>query len=130
MCRPDSFSDQRPKVGLPSHSAPQPLLEASVMKNFLLCTVSKITPCFRQRRSLQRARADKQARVTITQLERGWNPLLQPEMDMNGHVKQTQPKYRQSRCHKAQHSLESIERLGGPFLGGSRVAQNFHGSLC
>ncbi len=46
------------KVGLPSHSAPQPLLEASVVTTFLLCTVSKITPCFRQKRSLQWARAD------------------------------------------------------------------------
>ncbi len=62
----DSFSDQRPKVSLPSHSAPQPLLEASVMTTFLLCAVSKITPCFSQRRSLQRARADTQARVTVT----------------------------------------------------------------
>ncbi len=44
MCRPDSSSDHRPKVGLPSHSAPQPLLEASVMTTFLLCAVSRITP--------------------------------------------------------------------------------------
>ncbi len=66
MCRPDSFSDQRPKVGLPSHSAPQPLLEASVMTTFLLCAVSKITHCFSQKRSLPRARADTHARVTVT----------------------------------------------------------------
>ncbi len=52
MCRPDSSSDQRPKVSLPSHSAPQPLLEAYVMTTFLLCAVYKITPCFSQRRSL------------------------------------------------------------------------------
>ncbi len=54
MCRPDSSSDQRPKVGLPSHSAPQPLLEASVVTTFLLCAVSRITPYFSQRRSLQK----------------------------------------------------------------------------
>ncbi len=46
MCRSDSSSDHRPKVGLPSHSAPQPLLEASVLTTFLLCSVSRITPCF------------------------------------------------------------------------------------
>ncbi len=46
-------------------TAPQPLLEASVITTFLLCAVSKITPCFSQRRSLQRARADIQARVTV-----------------------------------------------------------------
>ncbi len=55
MCRPDSSSGQRHSEGtahsLPSHSA-QPLLEASVMTAFLLCTLSKITPCFSQRRSL------------------------------------------------------------------------------
>ncbi len=73
MCRPDSSLDQRPKVGLPSHSAPQPLLEASVVTTFLLCAVSKITPCFSQRRSLQRARADTQAWVTIMQ----WRPWCQ-----------------------------------------------------
>ncbi len=46
MCRPDSFSDQRPKFGLPSHNAPQLLLEASVVTTFLLCAVCKVTPCF------------------------------------------------------------------------------------
>ncbi len=68
MCRPDSSSDHRPKVGLPSHSAPQPLLEASVVTTFLLCAVSRITPCFSQKGSLQRARVDTQARVTA------WRP--------------------------------------------------------
>ncbi len=34
------------RFGLPSHSTLQPLLEASVMPIFLLCAVSKITPCF------------------------------------------------------------------------------------
>ncbi len=42
--RLDSSSNQRLKVGLPLHSAPQPLLEASVMTTFLLCAVSKICP--------------------------------------------------------------------------------------
>ncbi len=73
MCRPDSSSDQRPKVGLPSHSAPQPLLEASVVTTFLLCAVSKITPCFSQRGSLQQVRADTQARVTVM----WWRPWRQ-----------------------------------------------------
>ncbi len=66
MCRPDSSSDQRLKVSLPSHSAPQPLLEVSVLTTFLLCAVSRITPRFSQKGSLQQARADTQARVTIT----------------------------------------------------------------
>ncbi len=52
---------------------------------------------------------------------RGWNPLLQPELD-GSHVKHTQKKYRQSRCHKAQHTLESFERTGGTFLEGGREA--------
>ncbi len=73
MCRPDSSSDQRPKVGLPSHSAPQTLLEVSVVTTFLLCAVSKIIPCFNQRRSLQWARADTQARVTVMR----WCPWRQ-----------------------------------------------------
>ncbi len=66
MCKPDSSSDHRVKVGLPSHSAPQPLLEVSVMITFLLCSVSRITPRFSQKWSLQRAWADTQARVTVT----------------------------------------------------------------
>ncbi len=99
MCRPISSSDKRTKVGLPSHSAPQPLLEASVMTTFLLCAVSKITPCFSQRRSLQRSRADTQAQVTVTRWRPRWRPLLQPELD-GSHVKQTQLKYRRNRCHK------------------------------
>ncbi len=73
MCRPDSSLDHRPKVGLPSHSAPQPLLEASVVTTFLLCTVSRITPCFSQKGSLLQARADTQARVTVTR----WRPWRQ-----------------------------------------------------
>ncbi len=71
--RPDSFSDQKPKVGLPSHSAPQPWLEASIMTTILLCAVSNITPCFSQKRSLQWARADTQARVTVSR----WRPWHQ-----------------------------------------------------
>ncbi|MGL4668104.1 MAG: hypothetical protein ACRCWR_09260 [Saezia sp.] len=59
------------------------------MTTFLLFAVSKITPCFSQKGSLQRARADTQARVTVTP-SRGWNPLLEPELD-GSHVKQTQP---------------------------------------
>ncbi len=54
---------------------------------------------------------------------RGWNPLLQPELD-ELHVKQTMLKY-----HKAQHSLESFERTGGTFLYGGRVVLNCRGSL-
>ncbi len=65
MCRPDSSSDYRPKVSLPSHSAPQPLSEASVVTTFLPCAVSRITPRFSQKGYLQQARADTQARVTI-----------------------------------------------------------------
>ncbi len=70
MCRPDSSSDHRPKVGLPSHIAPQPLLEASVVTIFHLCAVLRIKPRFSQKGSLQRARADTQARVTVTR----WHP--------------------------------------------------------
>ncbi len=66
QCSTTEPQDQRPKVGLPSHSAPQPLLEASVVTTFLLCAVSRITPCFSQKGSLQWARADTQARVTVT----------------------------------------------------------------
>ncbi len=69
MCRPDSSSDQRLKVGLSSHNAPQPLLEVSVVTTFLLCAMSRITPRFSQKGSLQQARADTQARVTVTQME-------------------------------------------------------------
>ncbi len=66
-------SDHKPKVGLPSHSAPQPLLEASVVTTFLLCAVSRVTPCFNQRGFFQRVRADTQARVTVTR----WHPWCQ-----------------------------------------------------
>ncbi len=52
MCRPDSFSDQRQKVGLPLHSAPRLLLEASVVTTFFMCDVSKVMPCFSQKRSV------------------------------------------------------------------------------
>ncbi len=48
---------------------------------------------------------------------RGWNPLLQPEL------KQTQLKYRRSRCLKTQHFLESFERTGGTFLVMARSAE-------
>ncbi len=71
MCRPDSYLDQRPKVGLTSHSTPQPLLEASVVTTFLLCTVSRVRPCFSQKESLQWARADTQAQVTVTRWHTG-----------------------------------------------------------
>ncbi len=57
MCRVDSSSAHRSKVGLPLHSAPQPLLEASVVTTFLLCAVSRVTPCFSQRGFFQRVRA-------------------------------------------------------------------------
>ncbi len=78
MCRPDSSSDHRPKVGLPSHSAPQPLLEASVVTTFLLCTVSRITPYFSQKRSLQRARADTQAESPLRGGVRDARPRMEP----------------------------------------------------
>ncbi len=58
----------------------------------------------------------------------GWNPLLQQELD-GSHAKQTQLKYWWSCCHKAQHFFKSFERMGGPFLEGSRMALNRHGSL-
>ncbi len=70
MCRPDSSSDHRPKVGLPLHSTPQPLLEPSIVTTFLLCTAFRITPCFSQGGFLRQARADTQARVTVT----WWRP--------------------------------------------------------
>ncbi len=116
MCRPDSSSDQRPKVGLPSHSTPQPLLEASVMTTFLLCAVSKITPCFSQRRSLQRARADTQAQVNVTRWRMKTFCFSQKWM---GRMR-SRLKYWQSHCHKAQHFLESFEQTCGPYLDGSR----------
>ncbi len=53
MCRPDCSSDQRPKVSLTLHSTPQPLLEVSAVTTFLLCAVSRVTPCFSQKGSLQ-----------------------------------------------------------------------------
>ncbi len=134
MCRTDSFLDQRPKVSLSSHSAPQPLLEASVVTTFLLWAMSKITPCFSQRRSLQGVRVDTQTRVTFMR----WRPsrqavdrntLLQPELHQpeldTSHMKQTQL----YRCHKARHFLESFEQTGGTFLEGSRLVQNRRGSL-
>ncbi len=75
MCSSDSSSDQRPKVSLPSHSAPQPLLKESVVTNFLLCAVSKITPCFSQGRSfwvwccvkktVARGRGQSQSPITL-----------------------------------------------------------------
>ncbi len=51
----------------------QPLLEASVVKSFLLCAVSKVMPCFSQKRSLQCARADTQAQIAIMR----WRPWRQ-----------------------------------------------------
>ncbi len=137
MCRVDSSSDHSPKVGLPSHSAPRPLLKASVVKTFLLCAVSRVMPHFSQRGFLQRVRADtvysdtslsQRYAVASVMPSHCWNPLFQPELD-GSHTKQTQPNYRRSRCHKAQHLLESFERMGGAFLEGSRVALNRGDSL-
>ncbi len=132
MCGLDFSSDHRPKVNLPSHSTPQPLLEVFVVTTFLLCAVSRITPHFSQKGSLQRARADTQARVTVTP----WRPWRQAtdgtlcfSQNWMGDVKQTQLKHRWSHCHKVQHSLESFERTGGTFREGGRVALNCHGSL-
>ncbi len=73
-------------------------------------------------------RPESPLRVASVMPSCGWNPLLQPELD-GSHAKQTQLKYRRSRCHKAQHSLESFERTGGTFLEGSRVALIYRGSL-
>ncbi len=75
MCRPDSSSYQRLKVGFPS---PQPLLEAYVVTTFLLCAVSRVTPHFSQKGSLQRARADTQARVTFIRGVHDANPQMEP----------------------------------------------------
>ncbi len=44
MWKPLSAFDQWPKVGLPSHSAPQPVLEASVVTTFLVWTNPMATP--------------------------------------------------------------------------------------
>ncbi len=57
-----------------------------------------------------------------------WNPLLQPELD-GPHVKQAQLKYWRGRCYKAQHFLEGLERVDGPFFEGGRAALNCHGSF-
>ncbi len=128
--------DHRTKVGLPSHSTlPKPLLEASVMTD---CAPSFCALCLGSCLALVRrgpsngpglihSPSHRYAVASVTP-GRGWNPLLQPELD-GLHVKQTQLKYRRSRCHKAQHSLESFERTGGTFLEGGHVVLNFNGSL-
>ncbi len=46
MWKPLSAFDQWPKVGLPSHSAPQPVFEASVVTTFLVWTNPMATPFF------------------------------------------------------------------------------------
>lgn len=44
MCQLNIGSAQEPKVGLPSHSVPQPVLEVSVMTTFFLETKPSSTP--------------------------------------------------------------------------------------
>ncbi len=75
----DHAQDHRTKVGLPSHSTlPKPLLEASVMTTFLLCAVSRIMPCFSQKGSLQRARADTQPESPLRGGVRDARPWMEP----------------------------------------------------
>ncbi len=71
MWKPFSAFDQWPKVGLPSHSAPQPVLEASVKdmnikhKKFLLQTIPMATTFSIQQGLLQGAEAVTQAWLTL-----------------------------------------------------------------
>ncbi len=57
MCSPSSAFDQWPKIGLPLHRAPQPLLETSVKTTFLLHTIPRTTPCSIHWEFFQGARA-------------------------------------------------------------------------
>ncbi len=75
MCRPDSSSDHRPKVGLPSHSDPQPSLEASVVTTFLLCVVSRITP-----------------RLVRRDLSNGPGLIHKPESPLHGGIRDARPR--------------------------------------
>ncbi len=79
--RIDSFSDQRLKVGWPPAQR-SPTLVESLCRDNILCTVSKITPCFSQKRSLQRTQVPSHCNaVASVTPSRRWNSLLQPELD-------------------------------------------------
>ncbi len=65
MCSRPSASDQEPKAGLPSHRAPQPVLDASVETTFLLRIMPIVTPCLNHCGSFQGARAVTQAWLTL-----------------------------------------------------------------
>ncbi len=75
MWKPFSAFDQWPKVGLPSHSAPQPVLEASVVTTFLLWTNPMATPFFIHRGFFQGVRAVTQACFTLI-CRRPWRHAL------------------------------------------------------
>ncbi len=65
MCSRPSASDQEPKAGLPSHRAPQPVLDAFVETTFLLRIMPIVTPCLNHCGSFQGARAVTQAWLTL-----------------------------------------------------------------
>ncbi len=100
----------------PRIAPPQPLLEASVATTFLLFTVSRITPRFSQKGSLQRARADTQVWVTVTR----WRPWRQAG---DGTLCFSQ------NWMGRMWSRPSWSTQGGTFLEGGRVALNCRGSL-
>ncbi len=75
MWKPLSVFDQWPKVGLPSHSAPQPVLEASVVTTFLVWTNPMATPFSIHRGFFQGVRAVTQ-RILSPQVQIGrWGKL-------------------------------------------------------
>ncbi len=75
MWKPLSVFDQWPKVGLPSHSAPQPVLEASVVTTFLVWTNPMATPFSIHRGFFQGVRAVTQAWFTLI-CKRPWRHAL------------------------------------------------------
>ncbi len=75
MWKPLSVSDQWPKVGLPSHSAPQPVLEASVVTTFLVWTNPIAMPFSIHRGFFQGVRAVTQAWFTLIS-KRPWRHAL------------------------------------------------------
>ncbi len=75
MWKPFSAFDQWPKVGLPSHSAPQPVLEASVVTTFLVWTNPMATPFSIHRGFFQGVRAVTQAWFTLI-CRRPWRHAL------------------------------------------------------
>ncbi len=70
-----SVFDQWPKVGLPSYSAPQPVLEASVVTTFLVWTNPMATPFSINRGFFQGVRAVTQAWFTLI-CKRPWRHAL------------------------------------------------------